>query len=199
MMFRTMWLAGAAVLLTPQALACSCLEPTLATAWNNGADLIEVTILDRVQKRGTRYFLAQVEAVYQGCSEVAEEVVLRTPVSEARCGGLVHVPGESLLVESYDSRTTYRGLRVLDFGLCGVNREPASLTRDEQAFLDSRLVTCPLTGDAVCADGDDPWLCFIDPCETAPACPDGTCQPNYCGGCNYEYFDRGGYEVCPEL
>ena len=88
---------------------------------------------------------------------------------------------------------------MLDFGLCSIDQDPATLTRDERTFLDSRLVTCPTTGSTVCADGTDPFECFIDPCETAPDCREGECMANYCGGCNYEYFDRLGYEVCPEL
>ncbi|MFT4624922.1 MAG: hypothetical protein ACI8PZ_003588 [Myxococcota bacterium] len=198
-MLRTLLLIASSLALAPAAHACSCLEPSLAKAWNEGADLMEVEVVDRKQVGRYRYFLATVNAAYQGCGTPGERVALRTPVDGAACGGLVHTPGEQLLVESYDTGITYRGLRVLDFGLCGINQDPSTLTDEDRAFLDSRLVTCPSTGLATCADGTEPFTCFIDPCEFAPDCPDGACAANYCGGCNYEYFDAFGYEVCPEL
>lgn len=39
--------------------------------------------------------------------------------------------------------------------------------------------------------------CFVDPCtETrCPAYPTATCRPNYCGGCNAEFYTSDGTEV----
>ena len=39
--------------------------------------------------------------------------------------------------------------------------------------------------------------CFVDPCMFAScrAYPQATCQSNYCGGCNAEFFDASGSDV----
>ena len=192
-------LVAVAALAPSTSLACSCLFPTVATAWNYGGDFVEVEIVAMRTRGPNRYYATRVETVYQGCASMGEEVILRTPVSGAACGGGLLAAGEHRLIETYDSGATHWGRRILDFSLCGVNQTVDTITRSDQAFLDSRLVTCPDTGTEVCTDGTMPHSCLVDPCDGAPDCRDGTCTASYCGGCNYEYFDDTGYEVCEDL
>ncbi len=44
---------------------------------------------------------------------------------------------------------------------------------------------------------DDPVLCSANPCDisTCPNIPDAKCVPNFCGGCNADYFDGDGNNV----
>ncbi|CAH1270243.1 PEBP1 [Branchiostoma lanceolatum] len=54
----------------------------------------------------------------------------------------------------------------------------------------------------LCPPGVPVFNCFANPCDVAscPANLDATCQANYCGGCNAEFFDEGGNEVnCGEF
>ncbi|HTU63496.1 MAG TPA: hypothetical protein VMF89_33770, partial [Polyangiales bacterium] len=43
-----------------------------------------------------------------------------------------------------------------------------------------------------------PVQCFADPCSVAPACTEGECVANYCGGCNAEFYDTFGHAVCED-
>jgi eight-cysteine-cluster-containing protein len=39
--------------------------------------------------------------------------------------------------------------------------------------------------------------CLVSPCSVTPACQAGLrCEDNYCGGCNAEFYDAGGYAAC---
>jgi eight-cysteine-cluster-containing protein len=83
---------------------------------------------------------------------------------------------------------------VLSIDSCDYNPAVSALTEHDREFLEQRQVCC---GDAcTCADGTAPVNCFADPCSVAPACSEGTCQANYCGGCNAEFYDENGYAVC---
>ncbi|KAJ8041542.1 Cysteine-rich motor neuron 1 protein [Holothuria leucospilota] len=47
-----------------------------------------------------------------------------------------------------------------------------------------------LSSEELCPDGSQPYECFIYPClfETCDRYPSAECRPNYCGGCNAEFF-----------
>ncbi|XP_066290079.1 zonadhesin-like isoform X3 [Branchiostoma lanceolatum] len=62
-------------------------------------------------------------------------------------------------------------------------------------------VDCEETDRSPCPLGVAMARCKRDPCEmrTCPGHPSATCQANYCGGCNAEFFDEDGNEVeCDE-
>lgn len=48
-----------------------------------------------------------------------------------------------------------------------------------------------------CPPGVPIYNCFVDPCTTAscPNYPQARCVSNYCGGCNYNFFDSAGTDV----
>jgi len=48
-----------------------------------------------------------------------------------------------------------------------------------------------------CPHGVPVFNCFVDPCTTAscPNYPQARCVSNYCGGCNYNFFDSAGTDV----
>ncbi|CAH1270250.1 PEBP1 [Branchiostoma lanceolatum] len=58
-------------------------------------------------------------------------------------------------------------------------------------------VDCDETDHSPCPPGVAMARCKRDPCEmrTCPGHPNATCQANYCGGCNAEFFDEDGNEV----
>ena len=52
---------------------------------------------------------------------------------------------------------------------------------------------------AVCQDGSQPVNCSVNPCTlaTCDSHPNATCMPNYCGGCNADFYgDDGGKVDC---
>ncbi|XP_078688249.1 uncharacterized protein LOC144920176 isoform X5 [Branchiostoma floridae x Branchiostoma belcheri] len=58
-------------------------------------------------------------------------------------------------------------------------------------------VVCNETEPPTCPPDVEVLNCFANPCDvtSCPAHPAATCQPNYCGGCNAEFFDEGGEMV----
>ena len=58
----------------------------------------------------------------------------------------------------------------------------------------SSLSTVP---SPTCPPGVPMVYCFIDPCSSATCAnhPNATCVSNYCGGCNYNFYDRRGADV----
>ncbi|XP_035679101.1 zonadhesin-like isoform X2 [Branchiostoma floridae] len=65
---------------------------------------------------------------------------------------------------------------------------------------DGNQVDCNET-DPMCPPGVPVFHCFANPCDvtSCPAHPEATCQANFCGGCNAEFFDEDGNEVaCDE-
>jgi hypothetical protein len=83
---------------------------------------------------------------------------------------------------------------VLSISLCSYDRQVSELIEHDREFLACRTVCC---GDACsCADGTQPVACIVDPCSVAPACDEGKCVANYCGGrCNAEFYNAMGEAV----
>jgi hypothetical protein len=175
----------------------------LSYHFNNSDMTVKATILNQGTRGMDRYFLAQVERQYSGCdiqytSGRTEEIILRTSTSSAACGvGLT--TGETYVLSTYNTGDAYRGRNIYSIGLCNYHTQEGFLTRSESEFLNSRQRDCPRQGISECGDGSFPVSCLVDPCMTAPLCRGGDCEANYCGGCNYEYFDIEGTKVCPTL
>jgi hypothetical protein len=177
------WQAG-------DASACTCLPADLKATYNHSTDVIEARVLFGTFWGSTRYYLAHVRRVYKGCLERGDLVWVSTARDSAGCGvrlgrGHYLLTGESV----------YAGYRsMLSISLCGYNRRMTELSDEEQSWLGERQVCC---GDhCTCADGSEPVLCEVDPCSVVSCPAANTCVANYCGGCNAEFYDAHGYEVC---
>jgi hypothetical protein len=182
----TVW--GAA---SERAEACSCLPPTVESSYNNSSDVFLADIGFRFTIGSTRYYFARVERTFKGCRVARDWVVLKTPVDGATCG--VDLNAREHLINGHAAGRSF-GLPAFTIGLCDYNQPKAELDDHDRAFLDGRNVCC---GDECsCADGSLAVQCFVDPCQVAPACEEGRCSANYCGGCNAEFYDEVGYAVC---
>lgn len=176
---------------TRRAAACSCVPPTVESSYNNSTDVVIAEIRREFVLGNTRYYLARVERTYKGCLDKRDRILLSTPVSGASCGA--DLSARRHLINGNAAGSLF-GLPVFSINLCGYNLPAADLTAHDLEFLNGRTVCC---GDAcTCADGTQPVLCFADPCSVAPACDEGKCVANFCGGCNAEFYDPFGNAVC---
>jgi hypothetical protein len=138
-----------------------------------------------------RLFLTRVQRVFKGCLSSGQWIVFSTPRDSATCGASFRV-GRSYLINGQRSFSLFAP--TLAVSLCDYNVLTRELTDSDREFLEGRMVCC---GDeCTCADGTPPVNCFVDPCEVAASCPEGQCVANYCGGCNAEFFDDTGNQVC---
>ena len=79
---------------------------------------------------------------------------------------------------------------------CLDNTPVNQLTSDERDFLRTREIF-DAQGNYTCAAASIPLFnCTVDPCQFTPNCGGGTCEANYCGGCNAEFYDADGYNTC---
>ena len=171
--------------------ACSCLEPSLSVEFQNSDHIAKV----RIQKKKTlnlavfskTVYIARVVKSWKGCTQKAQRVRLVTPSSSAACGVTLQVGGVYLITG------TAGGSKVININSCGYNKPWKSLSQADLDYLDSRLICCDET--CVCGDGTAPVQCLANPCDFA-ACDEGECVPNYCGGCNAEFYGPNGGMVC---
>jgi eight-cysteine-cluster-containing protein len=185
---------GLVVLLAPEpAEACSCLSATVESSHFNNSDAATLTPLAGHRVGSERWYLAQVTKPYKGCTDAGDLVLLVTPSSSASCGAQLEL-GIEYLVHG-DRRGSILGIPTLAFNACDYNLPATELSDHDRDFLAGRQVCC---GDECsCADGSQPVQCFVDPCEATAACSEAvTCEANYCGGCNAEFYDASGFAVC---
>lgn len=173
--------------LVPEANACSCIQPDIATLYNLSTDVMKVRILQKNIKPGQIVYRARVIHDYKGCKKLGSYVNLVTADNEAACG--VNLPVNSTWLIT----GTQVGPASISIGLCGYNKPWDLLSKADLKFLNSRLICCGST--CICADGTQPVNCFVDPCMVA-SCPEGECVSNYCGGCTAESYDDFGQMVC---
>ncbi len=173
-----------------EAQACRCQEPDVARSYNNSGDVLRAQVIHALQTTHWKIYYARVQEVYKGCEREGRIVRLLTPVSSATCGATLQ-RGQTYLI---NGSRHYRG--YISIHSCDVNRPFSDLDRDDIRFLNTRYNCC---GDR-CACVNSPEVnCFVDPCQVAPACGEGQCVSNYCGGCNAEFFDDRGNQVCQDV
>jgi hypothetical protein len=176
---------------TNAAHACKCPVPTVESSYNTSSDVITADILFHVTLGATRYYFVRVDRTFKGCLAPGDWAVLSTPVESATCGA--RLESRSHLING-DAAGRRFGLPAFTIGSCSYNVAESDLTEHDLAFLNGRSVCCG--DDCACADGREMAECFADPCQVAPSCGEGACVANYCGGCNAEFYDEGGYAVC---
>lgn len=182
-----------AMLAADRAEACSCLPATVESSYNGSSDVATLTPLLGYRIGSERWYIAQVTKPYKGCTDAGDFVLLSTPSSSASCGTRLEIGVEYLI--NADRRGSLFGVPKLAIGGCDYNLPVDELSDPDRGFLEGRQVCCGR--DCDCADGSEPVQCFVDPCQVAPACSEAaTCEANYCGGCNAEFYDASGYGVC---
>lgn len=170
--------------------ACSCLPPTIQSSFNNNDHAFAARPLSEIVFGGYRIFQMEVTHPGNTCRRRGSLVTVGTPVDGATCGTGFNL-GDNYLV--FASDTTVGGFTAMMTNSCSGNRLVSSLTRSEIDWLRHREVSC----SGQCMDPTiQMYNCLVDPCSVAPRCPDGTCEANYCGGCNAEFYDGAGYQVC---
>lgn len=186
--FLVIWFALSA----PAVMACRCLPPDLAASYNNSTDVVQARVLRVVTTNITRTYTVRVNKIFKGCLKPGQMVQVATSTSSASCGATLRRGGNYLLTAT--RRQPGSKLPVLDINSCGFNVKFSTLSDAQRQWLSSRYNCCGnICG---CVDGSQPVNCFVDPCSVAPDCPTGQCQSNYCGGCNAEFYDESGHQVC---
>jgi hypothetical protein len=175
------------------ALACSCLAPSVESSYNTSDHAVIGRVMSRTILQGWHVYDVRVLRDLKDSQPRGTVVRIATPDNQAACGDSFNVNQNYVLFAS-DQRIGGQPRWVTNY--CRNNAPLTTLDPDQMDFLRSREIVDP-TGTLVCADPSIPLTpCLIDPCTTAPACPNGTCEANYCGGCNAEFYDPFGYAVC---
>ncbi len=205
-LFAALMLSTVAVLFTPSfAHACSCLPPDLARSYNSADDVIAVKVYkarkqdrtlqqDNISLHGDVTYVGRVLRGFKGCLAEGDKVFIKSAISGAACGMTLKKGFTYYLNGRRDARKS--GWHpVVHINSCDYNLPLDALTKQDWRFLETRLNCC---GDeCVCNDGTRPVQCFVDPCEVNKCDePDAQCVANYCGGCNAEFFDQTGAQVC---
>ena len=174
--------------------ACSCLPPSLSRSWHESSDTLRVTLVSERTVGQFHYYEAEVHRPFSGCTQPGDRILLESASNQAACGIRLSV-GDEWLVTASNADSQGRP-DVFGVNLCGYNRPWTQLTRPERDFLNARLVVCPGSGVAVCADGTQPVACLVDPCDVAFCGLEERCQSNDCGGCTAEFYDAFFDPVC---
>jgi len=172
------------------AAACSCVPPSVESSYLAASDVAFVDVRRTYVSSDSRYYVGYVARIFKGCLQEGQRVILKTPVSSATCGAELRF--RRYLINGQRAGE-FLGVPVLSITLCSYDRQVSELTERDLGFLNGRMVCC---GDCTCADGSEPVQCLVDPCSVAPACDEGACVANYCGGCNAEFYDAFGEAVC---
>ena len=190
------------------AKACRCLPPNIKSSYFFSVRVIIGRVLkvkfcpldgkgcfepkgDSIPPNGRLYHTIRVIRSYKGCVPRRSKIVAQTASSGATCGLPLRVGSRWYLNLSGKDN---------NFNSCGYNRRPKDLTSSDRKFLRSRLQCCrkgsTTSGRCRCNDGTLPVNCFVDPCRFAkrPCKEAEVCKANYCGGCNAEWFKKGGVE-----
>jgi hypothetical protein len=176
-----------------RAAACSCALPTVESSYTHASDVAFVDLRRTYVSGDTRYYLGRVVRTFKGCLHAGQRVLLKTPEASASCGAELRL--RRYLING-TSAGSLLGTPTLSISLCNYDRQLSVLTAGDLRYLERRTVCCD--GVCSCADGSQPVQCFADPCSGAPACDQGECIANYCGGCHAEYYDSLGHAVCED-
>ncbi len=193
-MIRALAVAAAITLALPaDALACSCLAPTVESSYNSAEHTIVGQVLRRTVFPGWHVYDVRVIRDLRDSNARGEIVQIVTADNQAACGDSFNVNQRYVL---FADDTRVAGATRWSTTYCRGNRLVSTLTSDQEDFLRSREMIAP-SGQLTCADPAIPLVtCLVDPCSGVTPCPGATCESNFCGGCNAELYDRFGYAAC---
>ncbi len=170
--------------------ACRCKARDFTQKFNEAVDVVKGRVTSTKIVGTQRLIRVRIEGVYKGCLETGRMLNILTPRTSAACGLSLSV-GKTYLLSgnSYLNGTT----QYMYANSCGLQVLFGNLTSTQATFLNGRYNCC---GDkCACVSGLSPVNCFANPCMVE-SCPEGTCESNYCGGCNAEYYTDAGRAVC---
>lgn len=174
-----------------EAQACFCAIPDLVTSYEEYDAVIAADVYFGFELGSDRYYLVNPTRSYKGCVDTKRPVWVKTSRSSGSCGTSLE-EGESYLLSARQDSAPW----VKSISSCSYNVKTSTLTQEQQSFLDTRIQCCG--DDCSCANGEEVVNCLVDPCQVAPACDEGSCRANFCGGCNAEFFNDEGERVCEE-
>lgn len=186
-------LGGLAFLSMPSkhAQACFCPEPDLYSSYERADEVLAADVYFEIEVGSQRFYLVNPTRSYKGCVETQRPIWIKTPLSGSACGTQLK-QGSSYLLSARKGSAPW----IKEISSCGYNVESSTLSQEEQSFLDTQIQCC--RGECSCANGEEIVNCLVNPCDVAPACDQGECRANYCGGCNAEFFNDAGERVCEE-
>ena len=173
-----------------EAEACRCMTKNFIQIFNSSPDVVKARVTSQKVSGTQRIIRARIEGVYKGCLKNGKMLNITTSKSSASCGVSLTM-GKTYVVSgssSLNGTTQYMAATS-----CGLHVLVNNLTEQQASFLHSRYNCCGTT--CSCVSGEPPVNCFANPCMIE-SCPEGTCESNYCGGCNSEYFNDLGQAVC---
>jgi hypothetical protein len=184
---------AASVLLVgvPKAEACSCLPADIASSYEQASDVFTTKILFDVTIGQTSWYIGRVGFTVKGCLKKGAWVYVKTAASSAACGVTLQ-KGKTYLLNGAQVDAGF-SVPVVSIASCLVQTAVQNLKKADRKFLLGRYNCCGET--CACVDGTQPVNCFADPCSVQ-SCPSGKCTANYCGGCNAEFTDQYGFQVC---
>jgi hypothetical protein len=177
--------------------ACTCMPTDTSQSYEQAEHVVHVRIRRALRHDGGRRFYRAVllDDDFKGCLTQGHEVIIETASSSAVCGVSL-TPGQGYLLYGRESGSSY-GSPILNVGLCAANALWTELSAEQLTFLRSRYVCCD--GACTCSDGSQPVQCLVDPCTVSTCAVEGSeCRANYCGGCNAEWHDPTGLQVCQD-
>lgn len=177
------------------AAACSCAPSDFDGHYVRADHVLHAKVLRFTAAASGRervYTVALLERDFKGCLSAGSEVQVATSPSTAGCGVPLELGAEVLLFANWEGRPPEATLHI---SLCGGSGPFARFTDAQRDALRAKPVQC---GDASsCANGEQVVQCFVDPCAVSRCDVAGaTCQANYCGGCNAQWYDARGTRVC---
>lgn len=188
-------LALSLVAATPStAEACTCLPPDIARSYNNADDVVRAKVGGKLgfAPAGKVWYWARVQDTFKGCLQPGKFILIESNNSSAACG--ISLSKGSYLLNGQDAGNFW-GLPIIGANSCDYNQQWKQLSKEDLGYLYSRYNCCGDTCE--CTDGSQPVNCFVDPCQVSSCDVKGaTCTANYCGGCNAEWTDATGAEVC---
>jgi hypothetical protein len=193
-LFSLLLTATLSLSITPSSYACSCMSPDLVRSYNNSDSVFIGRVLFETVVNTDRYWLVRVRKNLKGCTEQGDLVVVQSSSFGSACGASLQM-GALHVFTSYED-TPIGPFPVFHISMCGYNVPALSLNAEERSFLLSRNACCDATQTCECVDGLPPVSCLADPCTMAQTCTEGTCEANYCGGCNAEFYNSLGEAVC---
>lgn len=180
-----------ALLAAPTAEACSCLQPDIASSYRANDHAFLGKVLSAQNHGAYRIYEVRVVRDLKTCMTRGTRVQIATNRSTAACRASLQV-GERYALFAHEQ--LINGVPRLATNSCTANTLIGDVAAEDIDWLLNRDVTCD--GVTTCNDGTAPYACLVAPCSVAASCPTGTCEDNYCGGCNAEYFDANGYQQC---
>lgn len=176
------------------AQACTCERTDMTAAYSDAESVFRGQVLFGFEFLTSNLYFVWVQEMYKGCTPTQRALWIQSEQSSAACGVrlanggryvIYSTPGEGIFSFAQSTNS------------CSGTQPFEGLSPNGLEFLNSRTRCC---GDECeCTGGKEMVQCFVDPCEAATACNDETavrCEPNYCGGCNAEYFNDRDERVC---